>query len=66
MLVLPDRLHSRKEERLWGIGKTEKGSFVFLVFTIRKIDKQKFIRPISARYMHKKEIKNYEKENPKI
>ena len=42
-----------------------------LVFTLRRKgdkhggDKQ-LIRPISARYMHKKEIESYEKENPGI
>ena len=27
---------------------------------------QQLIRPISARYMHKKEIEAYEKENPDL
>jgi len=40
------------------------------VFTLRKDDKhsgdKQLIRPISARYMHKKEIESYEKENPGI
>ncbi len=38
------------------------------MFTLRrKGDKQLIkIRPISARYMHKKEIESYEKENPGV
>ena len=34
----------------------------FLVFTLRKRGVETLIRPISARYMHKKEVQHYEKE----
>ena len=45
------------EEPRWrAIGKTESGRYVFLVFMMRE---QK-IRPISARFMHSKEIEHYE------
>lgn len=37
------------------------GRFVFVVFTYRQKDGQQFIRPISARYMHDKEIRAYER-----
>jgi uncharacterized DUF497 family protein len=66
VFIIPDRLHSKAEERLWGIGKTVQGRSVFLVFTIRERGGKRFIRPISARYMHKKEIKYYEEENPEV
>jgi uncharacterized DUF497 family protein len=33
------------------------------VFTLRRKGDKQMIRPISARYMHKKEIESYEKEN---
>jgi hypothetical protein len=59
-----DAEHSKSEERLRAIGKTAAGRYVFLVFTIRERDDGHYIRPISARYMHKKEIEYYEKENP--
>lgn len=35
---------------------------MFLVFTIRERHGERFIRPISARYMHQKEIEHYERE----
>ncbi len=61
--VRVDAAHSQGEERLRAIGKTAAGRYVFLVFTIRERDDGRYIRPISARYMHKKEIEYYEKEN---
>ena len=63
LLILPDALHSKSERRLWGIGKTEKGRAVFLVFTLRRHGGKQFIRPVSARYMHRKEVRNYEEKN---
>jgi uncharacterized DUF497 family protein len=52
------------EKRVRAIGKTGNGRSVFLVFTLRELYGENFIRPISARYMHKKEIQSYEEENP--
>jgi len=37
-----------------------------VAFTLRKKDGEVCLRPISARYMHSKESKKYEKENPHI
>ncbi len=48
------------------IGKSRAGRYVFLVFTVRERRGEKFIRPISARYMHQKEIDSYEEENPDL
>lgn len=48
------------ETRIRAIGKTSTNRYVFLVFTFREISNKTFIRPISARYMHKKEIEHYE------
>jgi uncharacterized DUF497 family protein len=64
LLVGPDVKHSQDEERQWAIGKTDEGRWVFLVFTIRERGGKRLIRPISARYMHKKEVEHYEEENP--
>jgi|SRR5215813_2617306 len=66
VLILPDPAHSRTEERMKAIGKTEEGRSVFLVFTIRKKGRKRLIRPISARYMRAKEIRHYEEENPDL
>lgn len=48
------------EPRLRAIGKTEIGRYVFLVFMLREINAQTWLRPISARYMHQKEVEHYE------
>lgn len=58
--------HSLVEQRFKAIGKTDAGRFVFLVFTLRERSGKTYIRPISARYMHRKEIAHYEKENPDL
>lgn len=60
--VLPDPEHSRTEERFKAIGITNAGRYVFLTFTLRTRAGVALIRPISASYMHRKEIDHYEKE----
>jgi hypothetical protein len=60
--VFPDPEHSGEEERFIGIGETDRERSVLVVFTLRTKDETALIRPISARYMHKKEIDHYEKE----
>jgi hypothetical protein len=64
--VLPDAAHSRKEHRYRAIGWTDEGRAVFVVFTLRRRGGDVLIRPISARYMHAKEVRAYEKENPEL
>ena len=49
------------EPRMRAIGKTKTGRYLFLVFVFRLIDGQTLIRPISARYMHQREVEHYEK-----
>jgi uncharacterized DUF497 family protein len=39
---------------------------VFLVFTVRERGGKHLIRPITARYMHRKEVVSYEKDNPDL
>ena len=50
------------EPRMRAIGKTAAGGTVFLVFMIREIDGQTRLRPISARYMHQKEVDHYDSQ----
>ena len=64
--VLPDEAHSGNEERLRAIARSRSGRYVFIVFTVRTRNTKRTIRPISARYMHAKEIAHYEKENPNL
>ena len=60
-LVGPDEKHSQGENRMFAIGKPGKTKrHIFVIFTVRKIDEETLVRPISARYMHKQEIKLYE------
>lgn len=51
---------SPNETRFRAVGTTGKGRMAFVVFTIRERDGRKLIRPISARYMHDREIRRYE------
>jgi len=55
--ITHDLKHSGKEKRFIAIGKVDRRS-VFVAFALRDAR----IRPISARYMHAKEVKLYEKE----
>ncbi len=61
VMISRDIKHSTpQEKRLIAVGYV-KSRAMFVVFTNRN-DK---IRPLSARYMHKKELKHYEKETEK-
>ncbi|MCP5003258.1 MAG: BrnT family toxin [Planctomycetes bacterium] len=62
LTVFCDEEHSLEEERLIAVGQTKEKRNVLIIFTIRKRDKEQFIRPISARYMHQKEVKYYKEE----
>ena len=64
--VLPDPRHSAAEERFKAIGLTDDGRHVLIVFALRTRDGETFIRPISARYMHRKEVRHYEEAAAKI
>ncbi len=63
--IFPDPEHSRAETRFKAIGKTDAGRSVLIVFTLRHRRGETFVRPISARYMHAKEVEHYEKEAAK-
>lgn len=57
----PDAAHSTAETRFLAIGCASSGRHVFLAFTWRGRDGVQLIRPISARYMHAKEVQHYER-----
>jgi hypothetical protein len=59
LVILPDEAHSKKEQRFRAVGRTEQGRALFVVFTLRRRGIDVLIRPISARYMHKKETDHY-------
>ena len=60
--LLPDHRHSQTEERHKAIGTSVTGRHILVVFTLRLRGDETLIRPISARYMHRKEIRHYEKQ----
>ena len=61
--LFDDPYDSDIEKRFRAIGKDESGRHVFIVFSISHSGNKRLIRPISARYMHKKEIESYERQN---
>ena len=64
--VTPDIKHSEKEERYLAVGLSSKGRPMMVIFTFRENEGNRLIRPITARYMHDKEVKRYEEESSKI
>ena len=66
VVILPDKEHPSGERRFRAIGTTSKGQNAFVVFTLRPENGGRRIRPISARYMHRKEVVSYEKDYPDV
>ena len=60
--VYPDPAHSQSEERMLAIGQSGTGRYVLVAFTLRRRGRDTLIRPISARYMHKREVDHYERQ----
>lgn len=60
LYITPDPSHSKAEQRYWAIGQDALGRYVFVVLTLRRYLGALLIRPISARYMHRKEVRKYE------
>lgn len=55
-----DLAHSHREHRLIAIGLTPSGRYAFVAFTERERGGQILRRPISARFMHEREVRHYE------
>lgn len=66
VFVMPDIHHSHEEDRYIAYGPSPKGRPMFVAFTFRIREDETLIRPISARYMHEKEAKEYEEKNSEI
>ena len=58
--VFDDPNSSADERRYSGIGRSTNGRMVFVVFCYRRYPGGTLIRPISARYMHRREIDRYD------
>ena len=61
-LIVPDEKNSSVEPRFLAIGSTATGRYAVVIFTPRRRDNMTMLRPISARYMHRKEIEKYAQE----
>ncbi len=60
--LVADGANSEDEPRFIAIGRNPSQRYIFVAFTPRVRNGETLWRPISARYMHKKEIARYEKE----
>jgi uncharacterized DUF497 family protein len=60
--IFPAREGSSGETRYAAVGMTSEGRHTFLAFTIRLHGLLSLIRPISARFMHDKEVRHYEQQ----
>jgi uncharacterized protein len=58
--VAPDVKHTGAEERFIAVGHTRNGRPIFIAFTVRMKEGRRVVRPITARYMHRREISRYE------
>ena len=61
-IIFADLKHSVIEDRFNAIGSTSDGRLAFVVFTFRPRFGKTYVRPLSARHMHKKEIDYYERQ----
>lgn len=55
-----DVKHSKTEPRYLAVGRTDAGRWLFVVWTVR----DRLIRVVTARAMHRREIRAYEEEGP--
>jgi uncharacterized protein len=58
--IAPAPKRSATEERFIAVGRTPAGRALFVAFTLRVQNGARLVRPISARYMHAREIQRYE------
>ncbi|MBX3282838.1 MAG: BrnT family toxin [Acidobacteria bacterium] len=65
-VLLSDSVHTGTEDRFIAVGTPDSGRHVFVAFTFRARRQRIWIRPISARYMHEKEVRRYEKAVTKV
>jgi hypothetical protein len=60
-----DERHSEQEDRYVAVGRTGAGRDLLVIYTLRVRNGAELIRPVSARYMHRKEMQWYEEEAAK-
>jgi len=62
----PDIMHAKLEDRFIAIGKMENGRVAFVGFTYRQRRRSLLIGPVTARYMHDREVRKYDQTDTKI
>ena len=62
--VAPDLKHADVETRFIAVGRGLSDRPIFVAFTVRTVTGVRRIRPISARYMHNKEVARYVPQRP--
>lgn len=60
--IFDDPFDSSNERRYRAIGQDNEERYIFIVFCLRSQAGITLLRPISARYMHVKEIRHYEQQ----
>jgi uncharacterized DUF497 family protein len=65
-VIMPDMKHSKDEDRYFAVCRTAQSRDLFVVFTFRMEAGRKLLRPITARYMHRKEVERYEQTHTEI
>jgi len=63
LVIFDDPYDADIESRFRAIGKDKADREIFIVFCLRHRDGETLIRPISARYMHPREVAYYERQN---
>ena len=66
LVIMPDTKHSKDEDRYFAACRTIQGRDLFVVFTFRMVAGRKLLRPVTARYMHRNEVKRYEQRQTEI
>jgi uncharacterized DUF497 family protein len=61
-MIMADRTQGLAEARYNAVGRTEQGRALFIVYTVRMRLGVPYFRPISARYMHAREMANYDRQ----
>jgi len=59
LVIVRDAKHSKDEVRHVAICRTVNGRDLFVGLTFRIVAGRKLLRPITARYMHRKEVERY-------
>jgi uncharacterized DUF497 family protein len=57
--IRPDIAHSKNELRMRAVGINADGRYLMVIFTLREVESLHLVRPISARYMHQREVRHY-------